>query len=821
MSNVFGPEPSRSSGRKLWRDKKISSSSKSPAVSATPTTQAVDQRRPNGLPDVKINALHQSASDVNLPATAHAVVAADPVEKGGLKRVMSDTSLPIIEIGTRQDALVQEKEAKQSSTRRRMSRLSKLPPKVSVAKYAITESPTETKITELPKAHLYDGKSGNSLKSKSSTSLSSLAKRSSWIIGSSRSPSPSNRKASQQREAKPEEAPGPTLKRGPPPPIQLPEPLDKAVIANGPLSPVKRRGTFGSTRVRRPLSEILTGSSDHSIPSFPKSYSTDRLPTTQLKQEMLPALPTPVARERLQASFPEAPRKKDELWSVFRTLDGEFTKFNTKPGTLKANIIRTSLLTFLKTYFDHPSNKSLRAEDLDRRVNILNKWWTGLLEMLNGRNGQSVSPNDRPAVLDGLSGIMVRPEWRLSMATISSRPERHRPNAQSRSTTSLASTASDFLAESVLHNVRSLFVQNLLSQMAFVVERMSLRTVPASVVAFCGKAAAYAFFFCPGVADILIRLWALPQATLRRILDDENVPRNTNLKATAETTAKHFPAHLRHLVLTSLPALIRNLRGRSAQSLTLDYIPWYGPWVGRWTGRDSDLFFGFAKQYYTLLSEMLPEDANHEERICAPCAILVEGQLLAVLDATIHRGSAMAQAEAPQNVTFDEILGADASAAPLPVHAPNTARLMAENRLIMLCREFLHNSPTITETARSAFADMFGVLLKAATKRTSLHDHEACFILCDFLEESMFILARYHRGAEDPVAFLDWNFWFDVLKRLGNSNNTMTEVRLYSFVYSLWGFIARSQDKKHDICMKWLLEEDFAYRQFNHWCPMV
>ena len=159
--------------------------------------------------------------------------------------------------------------------------------------------------------------------------------------------------------------------------------------------------------------------------------------------------------------------------------------------------------------------------------------------------------------------------------------------------------------------------------------------------------------------------------------------------------------------------------------------------------------------------------------------------------------------------------------APLPVHAPNTARLMAENRLIMLCREFLHNSPAVTETARSAFAGMFGALLKAATKRTSLHDHEACFILCDFLEESMFILARYHRGAEDPVAFLDWDFWFGVLKRLGDSNNTMTEVRLYSFVYSLWGFIARSQDKKRDICLKWLLEENFAYRQFNHWCPMV
>lgn len=732
-------------------------------------------------------------------------------------RVMSETALPRVDPRANPDSQVKEEELKPSVSQRKSNRLLKQAPKVAVRKYAVTESSLNDKLMELPKAYI-DGSKGNiGPKTKSSSSLSNLAKRSSWIIGS-RSPSPSpSRKSSNTSLNKLEKTVTPKKVPGP---IQLPEPLNKAVVANGELSPIKRRGTFSSTKAKRPLSAILTGSASPAVPAIPKSYSTDRLPMSKSRPDV-PDLPTPVSRERLLLAVPEAPRKKDELWTMFRTLDGEYAKFNSKPGTLKANIIRTSLLPFLKMYSDHPSNKSLRPEDLDRRVNILNKWWTGLLEMLNGRNGQSVSPSDRPSVLDGLTGIMVRAEWRLSMAAISSRPDRHRPGTMSQSNTSLESTASDFLAESVLHNVRSLYVQNLSSQMAFVVDRMSLRTVPASVVSFCGKATAYAFFFCPGVANILVRLWALPQATVRRVLDEANFPRNSNLGMISERTTGYFPAHLRHLIFKSLPLLMRNLRSKSPQSLTLDYIPWYGPWIGRWTGRDSDLLFGFAKQYHILVCDMLPEQATPEERLSAPCAVLVQAQLLAVLDATIHRGAVSAQAEAPQSMTFDEILGADASANPLPVHAPNTARLMAENRLIMLLRDFLSNSIAVTDVAKGTFAALFGTLLKAATKRTSLHDHEACFILCDFLEESMFILARYHRSGEDPASFLDWDFWFGVLRRLGDSNNTMTEVRLFSFVYSLWGFIAKDQSKKRDICIKWLLEEEYFYKQFNHWCPMM
>ena len=500
------------------------------------------------------------------------------------------------------------------------------------------------------------------------------------------------------------------------------------------------------------------------------------------------------------------------------------SRFLSKPSTSKANVIRTTLLPFLRTYAEHPSNKSLRAEDLDRRINILNKWWTGLLEMLNGRNGQSVSGNDRPAILEGVTGIMLRAEWKISLSSITTRPDKSRPYLKSRSTTSLDSTGSEFLAESVLHNVRNTFVQNLLSQMAFVVDKMSMRSVPASVASFCGKAAAYAFFFCPGVAEILVRLWSIPSETVRRVLDEYGIFRNANLKPTTDKVAIGFPQHLQTLAFKSLPSLMRHLRRAPQLPLSSAYIPWYGPWISRWAGRESDLFFVFIKYFYILSSECLSADFTKIERACAPCHVLVQAQLLTVLDSTIHRSAALPYLGAtvgPQPITFDDVLGADASAAALPLPAPNAIRLMAENRLILLLREFLLDTSNVPEIIRGTFAESFGDLLKATSRRTSLFDHTACFTLCDFLEEAIAILARYYNDTEDPASFLDWPFWLDVCKRMMDSHNSMTEVRVYAFIYGLWGIIVRDESRKKDLCIDWLLTENHFQRQFNHWCPMV
>ncbi len=445
--------------------------------------------------------------------------------------------------------------------------------------------------------------------------------------------------------------------------------------------------------------------------------------------------------------------------------------------------------------------------------------------MLNGRNGESVSGNDRPAILEAVTAIMTRPEWTLHPTPFAFRTEKlMRPSLKSRSTTSLGSTASDFLADSVLHNIRNTYVQNLLAQMAFVVDKMSMRNVAASVVTFCGKATAYAFFYCDGVAEILVRLWATSPEILRRVLTGNGVRRDSDLKAASGRIAIKFPTCVQSLAFQSLRSMMRNLRRRPHVPIATAYIPWHGPWVGRWAGRDSDLFFVFAKNYYDLACRFLPDGITSEERTCAPGYVLVQAQMLTVLDATMQR--AMNQTSdhfnGPASSTFEDLLGeADASATVLPLPPSGANRSMAENRLIMMSRDCLSGSSAMSEKAQWTFANSYGSLLKAAARHISLFDSSACFTLCDFMEEAIAILARYNHISNREEPALDWAFWLDVCKRMMQSQNTMTEIRLCAFLYSLWSTVTSDESRKRELCLDWLLSEATFERMFNHWCPMV
>ncbi len=501
-------------------------------------------------------------------------------------------------------------------------------------------------------------------------------------------------------------------------------------------------------------------------------------------------------------------------------------RFQAKSSALKANVVKSSLLPFLRNYAQHPSSKVLRPEDLDRRINVLNKWWTGLLETLHGRNNQSISGTDRPVLLEGMAGIMTRPEWRSSSSPSALLNERGmRPTWKSRSSTSLESSASGFLADSVYHNVRNTFVQNLLAQTSFVVDKMSLRSAPASLVSFCGKALAFAFFFCPGVADILVRLWALSATTLRRVLDRYNVNRTSNFKAISELVVPGFPSCMQSLGFSAFPAMVRYLRRRTPHSLGTSNIQWDGPWIGRWSGRDSDLFFVFAKHFHILTTEFLPSNAGELERACAPAFLLVQSQILALLDSTIHRNLGHSTADnstGPSSVTFDDLLSsADVPATALPLPPTNAVRLMAENRLIMLLRDFLFEQQSDCESATPLFAEVFNQVLKAAVLKVSLFNHSACFTLCDFLEEAIPILVRYQTNNATSQPLFDWPFWLSVCKGMTESENSMTEIRLFAFLFSIWGVLTDDVGRKSDLCLDWLLSQRFFWKHFNHWCPMV
>jgi hypothetical protein len=465
---------------------------------------------------------------------------------------------------------------------------------------------------------------------------------------------------------------------------------------------------------------------------------------------------------------------------------------------------------------------------LDRRVNILNKWWIGMLEMLNGKNNQSISGTDRPVFLEAVVGIMTRPEWRIPFPTAQQNDAptdslKYASTSVSETSDGSGSSGSDFLVESIHHNIRNVFVQNLLSQMAFVVERMSMRHAPASLVAFCGKACSYAFFFCPGVADIMVRLWNTPPTAFRRILAETSRSRTGNMRAFTQELALSFPPALRSLAFHSHAPLLRYMRHKPEPPLNTTNIPWSGPWIARWCGRDTDLFFVFVKYIHILYAEYMPPETEKANRILAPGLLLVHAQLLIAIEDTIYKQSLHQpeNAHAAAAITFDDLIESpDASASPHSLAGGrNSHRSMAENRLIILLRDLLSESSSEPNRARLLYAETFCGLLKVAAQRISLFDHNACFLLCDFLEEVIPIVTRYAQSIETEL--FDWSFWLEVCRQMMQSHNSLTEVRVFSFIYSIWGTWAVTEERKASLCLNFFLHEPVFYHYFNHWSPMV
>lgn len=659
-----------------------------------------------------------------------------------------------------------------------------------------------------------------------SDSLASFAKRS-WMPGS-RSPSPNDRKSSEStsetRPTRERSASNSSIMK-----------LRKS-SRKRPVSPagsdssksgdsVGRFGTYLNKIKQRQPGMLMKGKlhNDHDSPT--SSTASLAPPSTETRQSH--------ASETSNSTFPEEnvlaklPQSRDPLWSAFKALDAESHKFQGKSIGLKMTVVRSALVPFLRNYAHHSSNRMLHYEDLERRALILNKWWNGLLELLEGRNHQLLPGVDRPILLEAVTALMMRPEWRqctvsfsplIDRNTAERSPKRSQADWNMSSSASLDSTDSAYLAESAKHNVKTMFITNLVAQMAIVVDRLCLRHAPLSLVNFAGKACAYAFFFAPGIADILVRLWSLNLDRIRRVADEFGLPRYS--RGEGDDIVALFPPCVERLGWTSAKGLSDSLKQAATLPLTAAKIAWRGPWTARWTGRDTDLFFIFSKYYYLLAEEFMPLGLTLTEKARAPGFVLINAQVLSILDSTIHRQAAVEAMMGPP--LADPIHGADASAMAVPL-APNNniMRGMNENRLIVLLKDLLATASIRSVNARHTFAESFMAVMKAAAKRTSQFDHNACFTICDFLEESLVTYDGFVDTQSRDLAYVDWPFWLEVCKKILDSNNTMSEIRVLSLIFSIWEVIANDQSRKEMFCLEWLLTEEVFNKLFNNWCPMV
>ena len=444
---------------------------------------------------------------------------------------------------------------------------------------------------------------------------------------------------------------------------------------------------------------------------------------------------------------------------------------------------------------------------------ILNKWWIALLEMVDGGSSFILSSADRPIILEGITGIMTRPEWRL--------PERRSQASlgKSNSNMSLESTGSSFLTDSTYHNTRNTFTHNILTQTSIVVEKLSLRHAAANLATFAATTLAYAFYFCPGVAEVLVRLWAISSKHIRHVVDEFRVTERVSEDQLNGILAE-FPKHLRPLRFAAFPSTIRYLRRQPGPVLLARDIDWHGPWLARWCGRESDVFFVFIKQWHVLLEDFLPPSINATDKARAPAFVLLYAQMMTVLRSTFLGPLAVVGHSLPAT-TFDDVLAnADASAATLPLPAVNVTRQMAENRWVMLLRDVLSDKSPALERPSRTVAASFVKLVEATARRISRFDRDACFTLCDFLEEVVHILDRYRVANPSVPDMVDWAFWLEVCKRMSESQNIMSEIRLFAFLYSVWNIVVQDERRKTELCLGWLLTPDTFERFFCHWCPM-
>ncbi|KAK8056255.1 hypothetical protein PG993_001482 [Apiospora rasikravindrae] len=659
-----------------------------------------------------------------------------------------------------------------------------------------------------------------------SGSFASLAKRSTSWISTSRSPSPSPRKEARDYISHKPQArePSPNTE----PVTKSPKYLRKRATsgmdreANKSSDSLGKLGNYLSKMKQRPQSLLVRGmtvNDGDSTASSIASSATNTRPSNAASENSNTTVPDEVQRP------PTTQQPRDPLWSAFKSLDAEYSRFQAKSVHMKVGVVRNTLLPFLRKYALHPSNNTLHFAELESRASILNKWWIGLLDLLDGKANQSVAGVDRPIVLEVTTILMMRPEWRQCIPQFSPLAHRSprepvgrkgRAHSDESGNQSRSSTAdSDFLAESAEHNVRTMFVTNLVTQMGIVVDKLSQRHAPLSLVNFAGRACAYAFFFAPGVAEVLVRLWALTPDVLRRVADEFRLPRRS--KGESDDLTALFPPSLENLGWSSVRAMVQSLRQAAQLPLTTAKIAWHGQWVSRWRGHDTDLFFLFCKYYYILAEEFMPPNLPLVEKGRAPAFVLVNAQLLATLDSTIHRQAGL---EASMGLPLSE--GADASAMALPMNLNNNiSRGMNENRLIALLKDFLSTSSMAFPGARHSFAEAFMALMKAAAKRTCQFDHNACFTLCDFLEESLAAYRGFLGMGRVSLDYVDWPFWLDVCQKILDSNHTMSEVRVLSLVFSIWDVATSEQARKEAICQGWLLTEYTFNKFFNNWCPMV
>jgi hypothetical protein len=163
-------------------------------------------------------------------------------------------------------------------------------------------------------------------------SLSKL-RRKSWIVSSqpSSTSSPTKEKTAPRSDDSLKKKPAAEANKRKPQTVvdSIPEDAEARVPSQDTVDPL-RTPTAPLDKKNKRLSALLTANGP-AVPSLPKSFSTDQLPTypshSPISPTHIPPLPRNISPDKLKG-FKTEPRKKDELWTVFRNLEADLRKYD-------------------------------------------------------------------------------------------------------------------------------------------------------------------------------------------------------------------------------------------------------------------------------------------------------------------------------------------------------------------------------------------------------------------------------------------------------------------------------------------------------------
>lgn len=408
----------------------------------------------------------------------------------------------------------------------------------------------------------------------------------------------------------------------------------------------------------------------------------------------------------------------------FSRLHRHLRKFVSRRGAPAANILRLSLLPFLR----RQSSLILPpANEVASRLVVLEAWWIKLLADLRADN---MAGGDRNAFYEAISGLMSRPEWLVASSAQYSRL--------------------------------------MIATMEFALHKVSGGTaIPIALAAFTGKVLAYCFFFVPGVSSQLLWLLRVPQKTIDRL--------STHIDAEGEPVydSESIPEHL--LPLVGLKSEISHPPCGSDDTRFATLHD--GSWIRHWQP-DSVVFASFFKHYCSLVSQIcVPMDSQVALNRCAPGWILVLSSIVNFLDWIVrHSNSNGRRRSGPVDAIIPGLTNSVAS-----------NRGASDLRLFKVFREVLHNDVQCLIYFDS-FVKQFDAAFRCVSANVNVYHADACVKMCDMVEEWMHSITLEHPKTRDQAGTnsISWDWWLLVVQRMLSSNNCYTEIRALTMVFNLW-----------------------------------